>query len=215
MTAHVPTPRPGGRTARTTRAVIDATSELLVERPPSELTVAKIAARAGVNEATVYRKWGTKDALLTDVLMVLSTERLGVPDTGSLRADLVEMVGAVTAFLSTPAGYALASLAARGDDPTSAALRDAFWEDRFGKAATIFDRAVARGELAADTDALLAYEAMIGTLHFRILARRRPLDPDIAERLVDLVLDGLVRPTSSPAEDAGGDPTPADSSTAS
>ncbi|MFE2089156.1 hypothetical protein [Streptomyces sp. NPDC059460] len=39
------------------------------------------------------------------------------------------------------------------------------------------------------SDAAIAYEALIGTLHFRILARRRPLDDDIAERLVDLVLD--------------------------
>ncbi|MET9327053.1 TetR/AcrR family transcriptional regulator [Tsukamurella sp. NPDC003166] len=186
--------RPGGRTARTRRAVIDATTALLSEGSPSALTVGQIAARAGVNEATVYRKWGSKDALLTDVLLTLSAERLTVADTGSLRGDLVETVGAVADFLRTPAGFALAALAATADDETSAKLRDAFWADRFDRARTIFGRAAERGELVDVEQAMLAYEALIGTLHFRILARRRELDADIAERLTDLVLDGLRRP---------------------
>lgn len=187
----MPRPRPGGRTARTRQDVITAARDLLVEMAPADLTVAHIAARSGVHETTIYRKWGTKDALLTDVLLTLSAEQLVVPDTGSLRDDLVATVGAVAAFLRTPAGYALAYLNATGDDQTTATIRDAFWADRFGKAQIIFDRAVERGEIADTASALLAYEALIGTLHFRILARRRELEPDIAERLVDLVLDGV------------------------
>jgi hypothetical protein len=38
----------------------------------------------------------------------------------------------------------------------------------------------------------LAYESLIGALHFRLLARRLPLEPDIAGRLVDLVLEGVL-----------------------
>ncbi len=173
--------------------MIDATTALLYEEgSPAELTVGRIAARAGVNEATVYRKWGSKDALLRDVLLTLSSERLTAADTGSLRGDLVETIGAVADFLRTPAGRALASLAATADDETAATLRDAFWADRFARARAIFARAAARGEVVDVDRAMLAYEALIGTLHFRILARRRELDADIAERLTDLVLDGLL-----------------------
>lgn len=186
-----PKPRPGGRTARTRRDVIEAASALLVEMAPSDLTVGDIAARSGVHETTIYRKWGTKEALLTDVLLTLSAEQLTMPDTGSLRGDLVETVGGVADFLRTPAGYALAYLGAAGDDDTTRTVRDAFWADRFEKAQAIFDRAAARGEIPDATIAGLAYEALIGPMHFRILARRQPLDPDIAERLVDLVLAGI------------------------
>lgn len=186
-----PKPRPGGRTARTRREVIDAAAALLVEMSPSDVTVAHIAARSGVHETTIFRKWGTKDALLTDVLLTLSAEQLVAPDTGSLRGDLVEVIGAVAGFLRTPAGYALAYLGSTGDDQTTATVRDAFWADRFERAQVIFDRAAARGEIADAAEAQLAYEALIGTMHFRILARRRPLDPDIAERLVDLILHGV------------------------
>ncbi|MEZ5212409.1 TetR/AcrR family transcriptional regulator [Gordonia sp. (in: high G+C Gram-positive bacteria)] len=186
-----PTTRPGGRTERTRRAVLAAAATLLAKSPPSEVTVAQIAEKAGVNEATVYRKWGTKDALYGDVLMTLSRERLVMDDTGSLRGDLLAVIGGVAAFLRTPAGFSLAYLGATGDDATTATLRDTFWADRFARAREIFDRAVARGELRDAAQADLAYEMLIGVMHFRILALRRPLDDDIADRIVTLVLDGL------------------------
>lgn len=192
MVTLTPKQRPGGRTARTRAAVLDAATALLAEVPPGDLTVGQIAARAGVNETTIYRKWRTKEALLTDVLMTLSGERLVAPDTGSLRGDLVAVVGAVAEFLRTPGGYALAYLGATAEDETAGALRDGFWADRFERARVVFDRAVERGEIPDARLGALAYEALIGTLHFRILARRRPLDADIAERLVDLVLDGVL-----------------------
>ncbi|GHE76108.1 TetR family transcriptional regulator [Amycolatopsis deserti] len=164
----------------------------MAEFSPAEVTVAQIAMRAGVNETTIYRKWGSKDALYRDVLLTLSSEQLEMTDTGSLRGDLLQVVSGVATFLRTPAGYSLAYLGATGEDATTAALRDAFWADRFAKAQVIFDRAVERGEIADASVAELAYEALIGTMHFRILARRRPLADDIAERLVDLVLDGVL-----------------------
>ncbi len=164
----------------------------MVEVSPAELTVSQIAARAGVNETTIYRKWGTKEALLADVLMTLSSELLVAPDTGTLRGDLVAVVGAVADFLRTPAGFALAYLGATAQDDTSRTLRDTFWADRFARAAVIFERAAARGEIAHAEVGALAYESLIGTMHFRILARRRPLEAGIAERLVDLVLDGAI-----------------------
>ncbi|WP_159037304.1 TetR/AcrR family transcriptional regulator [Streptomyces specialis] len=184
-------PRPGGRTARTRKEVIAAAITLLGEMPPADLTVGRIAARSGVHESTIYRKWGTREALITDVLLTVSAERLTPPDTGSLRGDLVETIAAVADFLRTPAGYALAYLGATADDKTTATVRDAFWADRFAKAQTIFQRATERGEIDDASSAQLAYEALIGTMHFRILSRRRPLDPDIAERLVDLILNGV------------------------
>lgn len=196
MVTATPNARPGGRTARTRAAVLDAASALLLEVPPGDLTVGQIAARARVNETTIYRKWGTKEALLTDVLLTLSGERLVAPDTGSLRGDLVAVIEAVADFLRTPAGYALAYLAATAEDETSRGLRDAFWSDRFERARAIFDRAVERGEIADAGRGELAYEALIGTLHFRLLGRRRPLEPDLAARLVDLILDGLIGSSS-------------------
>lgn len=197
MVPITPNTRPGGRTARTRAAVLDAAAALLLEVPPGEVTVGQIAARAGVNETTIYRKWGTKETLLADVLMTLSRERLMAPDTGSLRGDLIAVIEAVASFLRTPAGYALAYLGATAEDETSRGLRDTFWSDRFEHARMIFDRAAQRGEIPDASLAALAYEALIGAMHFRILARRQTLDADIAERLVNLILDGILRSPSN------------------
>jgi AcrR family transcriptional regulator len=131
MNRKAPTPRPGGRTARVRQQVIDAAAELILELAPHEVTIPLVAERSGIHVATIYRKWGTRDALLTEVLLALSAERLVAPDTGSLRGDLLHVIGAVADFLRTPAGYALAYLGATGDDDTTAVLRDAFWADRF------------------------------------------------------------------------------------
>ncbi|MDF0528661.1 TetR/AcrR family transcriptional regulator [Tsukamurella sp. 8F] len=191
MSQRTPKPRPGGRTARTRRAVIEAAIVLLSERGLSDVTIGDVAARSGVHETTIYRRWRNKDALISDVLLTLSEETLPAPDTGSLRGDLVAVVEGVAAFLRTPPGYALTYLNAASNGTTAGQARDAFWADRFAKAQGIFDRAVERGEIVDAAVAELAYEALIGTMHFRILGRRRELDPDIAHRLVDLVLDGV------------------------
>lgn len=184
--------RPGGRTARTRRAVLDAAATLLGQASPADITSAQIAALAGVNETTIYRKWGTKEALFIDALLTLSAERLVMIDTGSLRTDLVQVIRGVADFLRTPAGYSLAYMGVTGEDETSAALRKTFWADRFAKAQAIFERAAARGEVADASQAKLVYEALIGALHFRILDLRSSLDADIAEQLVDLVLMGVL-----------------------
>ncbi|CBL47245.1 Transcriptional regulator [gamma proteobacterium HdN1] len=183
--------RPGGRTARTRRAVLDAAARLLAEASPADITCAQIAALAGVNETTIYRKWGTKEALFTDALLTLSAEPLVMIDTGSLRTDLIQVVSGVADFLRTPAGFSLAYMGAAGEDETTGELRKTFWADRFAKAKVIFERAVARGEINSAKHATLAYEALIGTLHFRILAQRSTLEDDIAEQLVDLILCGV------------------------
>jgi AcrR family transcriptional regulator len=156
-----------------------------------DITCAQIAALAGVNETTIYRKWGTKEALFTDALLTLSAERLIMVDTGSLRSDLIHVVSGVADFLRTPAGFSLANMGAAGEDKTTDELRKTFWADRFAKAQSIFERAAARGEIVNLKQAKLAYEALIGTLHFRILAQRSTLDDDIAEQLVDLILLGV------------------------
>src|SRR5437660_10633358 len=59
-----PKRRPGGRSARIRAAVMDATMEMLKERELEEFNVAEIAARVGVHESTIYRRWGSRDGSL-------------------------------------------------------------------------------------------------------------------------------------------------------
>src|SRR3712207_7398459 len=79
--------RPGGRTARVRAAVLDATVAELAEHGYAELTVEAVAARAGVNKTTLYRRWGGKDGLLVDAVEAFGAGQAEVPDTGQVDED--------------------------------------------------------------------------------------------------------------------------------
>ena len=57
-------PRPGGRSARVRRAVLDAVVELLEEGGARAVTIAEVATRSGVNASSIYRRWHGVDALI-------------------------------------------------------------------------------------------------------------------------------------------------------
>ena len=184
--------RPGGRSAHVRQSVLDATLALLGERGPHELTVADIAERAGVHETSIRRRWRTKESLICDALLNNSEQHLPVPDTGSLREDLVTFASELAAYLATPLGRALVhAMAKTGDDPALAEARTAFWQARYDLASAMIERAAARGEIPATVDGRLALEALIAPLNFRALLTDEPPADDLAGNLADLVLDGI------------------------
>jgi AcrR family transcriptional regulator len=195
MTDEEPQPirrRPGGRAARVRQAVLSAAMDALAEEGIARLTIAGVAARAGVNETTVYRRWGSRDKLVLDAMLTGSDEGIPVPDTGTVRADLAAFARALADYLATPAGHSVARAAAlSSDDPDLAGAWQIFWQSRLDQAAVIVSRAVERGELPADTDAALALELLCAPLQARSLFGHRLIEPDLPERLTDLVLDGL------------------------
>lgn len=184
--------RPGGRSERVRRAVLDATLDLVLEKGVDQLSIAEVAARAGVHETSVYRRWGTRERLMVDALLVAGERRLPVPDTGSLRGDLVEFASTLASLLSEPLGRALAqALAGPSDDEAMNDARAQYFRARLELVGAIIERAIARGELAQGTDASLVLEALIAPLHFRTLVSRQPLDDALPDRLADLLLHGL------------------------
>src|SRR6185312_3811463 len=80
--------RPGGRTAIVRAAVLRATGDMLVESGLQGLELTAVADRAGVGKSTVYRRWGSVPALVTDLLCDMALQSRPRADTGSLRGDL-------------------------------------------------------------------------------------------------------------------------------
>jgi AcrR family transcriptional regulator len=185
--------RPGGRSARVRRSVVSATLQTLADVGAEKLTVATVAARAGVHETSIYRRWGTREKLITDALLSYSEQLLPVPDTGSLPGDLVAFAGEVAAYLATPLGRALAqTMAASQDDPSIAEARASFWQARYELASAMVHRAVERGEIAASSDPRVILEALVAPLHLRALLTAEAPEADLPARLAELVLDGAL-----------------------
>lgn len=184
--------RPGGRSARVRRAVLDATLNLLHEHGMDALTVADVATRAGVHETSIYRRWGTRENLMINAMLDAAEEPLSIPDTGTLRGDLIAYATALATYLTTPLGNALnRAMASASDDPATSRTRDEFWHARSARSGEMIRRAIARGELPDTTDPRLVLEMLVAPLHFKVVLTREALDPALPERLVDTLLHGL------------------------
>jgi len=104
----------------------------------------------------------------------------------------VAVVRAVIAYVTSPPGLAALHVASLTCDDHHDA-RQAFWAGRIDALRPVVERGIARGELRRDTDAGLLLETLIAPLHGRLLLTGEPVDEQLGERIVDLVLDGARR----------------------
>ena len=192
MTEPVGRRRPGGRAARVRQAVLAATVAVVAEGGADAVHIGEIARQAGVHDSSIYRRWPTKEHLVFDALVDYNRDRLPIPDTGSLRTDLVAYLAMVTEHAATPVGQAMVkAMIGTQDDAVMAAERAHFWQNRVDRTRVMFDRAVTRGELAADTDPVAALELLTGALYFRLLLTRQPIDDNTTAHLIDVLVNGL------------------------
>lgn len=186
--------RTNGRSARVRRSVIDSTLALLAETGVDHLTIADVAARAGVHETSIYRRWGTREKLMLDAILSLSETELPVPDSGSLVEDLTALADELCRYMASPLGLAVARLLSEpSTDPIFEATRSKVWHDRIAAAAAVVRRAVDRGEARSDTDPPFVVEMLIAPIHWRVLVLQRPLEPDLPARLATAVANGIRR----------------------
>src|SRR2546423_9213004 len=76
-------------------AILAAAVDLLAEAGYARLTMEQIAVRAGVGKASVYLRWPNKVALVAEAIQHRSAVVPEVPDTGSLREDMLSFLGAL------------------------------------------------------------------------------------------------------------------------
>ena len=82
----------------TQNAILAAAYKLLLEDGFAAVTIEKIAERAQVSKATIYKWWPSKGAVMLDGYMSVLTARLPVPDTGSVFKDVRIHVGNLVQF---------------------------------------------------------------------------------------------------------------------
>jgi AcrR family transcriptional regulator len=172
------------------RTVLAAAFDEVAERGVAAATVAGVARRCGIHETTIYRRWLTKENLFVEAMLSRSADAIPVPDTGTVRGDLLAVVRAVISYVKSPAGIAALHVATLAVDDGYREARRVFWAARLDALRSVIDRGVQRGELRADVDAQLLLEALVAPIHGRLLLTGEPVDDEVGERLVDLVLVG-------------------------
>lgn len=199
-TTHVAPGRP--RDPEVDRRIAQAALDLFADAGWAGFAMEAVARRAGVGKASLYLRWSTKEALLTDAV-TMRLARVADVDTGTLHGDLVELA---TQMLDIYAGdtsraalrLGLEAAAIPGVAEHYAAMRQA----QVLAARAIVRRGIDRGEVAADTSVTLLLDTLIGGAMMHALStppdRRADLTRNIGSHAEQLV-DFLLRAVSAPA----------------
>lgn len=183
------------------RAVLEAVAELLDARGCSyeELTIERIAAEAGVGKQTIYRWWQNKAAVVLEALLAghLKLDFAPVPNTGDLRADLLDWIQMSEAKhqergpedSTMMARSLITALITSGEETQELMRHSPVWEDMH---LIVRLRAAAEaGQLREGTDPEAVAAALFDPVILRTITAGKP---DLAwmRGLVDVVLRGAM-----------------------
>ncbi|MDP9035862.1 MAG: TetR/AcrR family transcriptional regulator [Myxococcota bacterium] len=188
----------GGRSARVLHAVLEATLEELARVGYVALTFEGVASRAHVNRTTIYRRWPNKVALVHAAMLANADTQVTMPDTGSIRSDLLSLARQRIASMSLPRVRAIAA-ALMNEPPESELLTgtEVFRERSRAQVAEVIGRAAERGELPPNVDADLIHRPLYAVLFAGVLLKREMPTESFLTRLIDALLVGAVHDARS------------------
>lgn len=181
-------------------AILTATLEELRERGYAALTMDAVAQRAGASKASLYRRWDSRAALVMDAVYRLAPLPDEVPETGTLRGDLLAALRQSAATLTGPAGAALRGMLAEAL-PELDRVRELRARSRGRnreQMAVVLRRAVERGEIAPESVLPTRLEVGAALLRNHFLFHNEPLDEDVLVGIVDDILLPLFRSVPQP-----------------
>jgi AcrR family transcriptional regulator len=177
------------RSPETEAAVKAAARELLAEKGYAGFSIEEVARRAGAGKPTIYRWWPNKAELFIAIYGIEKDAAIPLPDTGSLRGDLLRYTRDLWRFWrEDAAGRVFRGLIAeaQSSDTALAALRFKFMPERLASPRRMFLRAAERGEIASEeVDDRL--ELWVGFNWLQVLTDRLSEDEPSLQRKIDLL----------------------------
>ena len=174
-------------------AILRATAELLGESGYAALSIEGVAQRADVGRPSIYRRWPSKLDLVEELMSEVSASA-PLPDTGSLRGDLLALYKLYARTLDTPGGPIIPGLVAEAmHNAELATIMERYTDQRRTVAIGVFTRAVDRGEMRPGMDPGMLIDLFSGYFWYLKLIRRKRAKGDVAEAFVDVFLEGISR----------------------
>ncbi len=190
--------------------MLDAAWDELVETGFAKLTMESVASRAGTGIAVLYRRWPNKDQLVLAALEhYRNSHPVDIPDTGTLRGDLLAVLTAMgearAAFFAIAAAAAFSGLLAN-TGLTPAQVRDRIIGDqRLSRVRTIYQHAHDRGEIDLERIPSAVLAMPFDLVRHDLLMNLEPLKPTRIQSIIDELFLPLVHVGQSAAGDAWGD----------
>jgi AcrR family transcriptional regulator len=183
------------RSASTEQAILLAVLELLPQVGYDRLSLDLVAERAGSSKATIYRHWtaGKADLVRDAIALRLPATPTPAQPTGSLRGDLVALMGQVRA--SARDAYVLVvglSPLVEVHEEVVGAVRERTAAAARANASVVLDRDPGVSHVGVDQRAWFA--ALLDALVWdRMFTPHAVLDDAFLEQAVDLVLLPLLQ----------------------
>jgi AcrR family transcriptional regulator len=179
----------GGRSDEVVRHVLDAAIVELARSGYAGFRMDEVAARAGVNRTTIYRRWPNRVALVTAVVDRLRTplRHNPLPDSGALEQDLIEAFARRWKFRRNAEARAWARLLDERYNPEVETLVGDAIDERRAEWRYMVTRSIARRELPPGTDEQLLLDFVRAIVDFR---GAQPLDAKWLKAAVRTVVAG-------------------------
>ena len=177
-------------------AILQAAWEQLTAEGYGHFTIDTVAARARTSKPVLYRRWKTCDELLHAAIRHRgSVYAVHVPDTGTLRGDLLAMLQEANTRRSGDIAALISSMLGSYYDQTGlspADLRSEFIGGRAMATNRILERAVDRGEI--DPARLTPRIASLPFDLFRheVMMTLKPVPDHVLRQIVDDIFIPLV-----------------------
>lgn len=190
-----PRRRTGGRSARVHASVLEATVEELEQNGYDGLSIASVAARSGVHETSIYRRWKSREGLVMEATFALFAQDVPIPDKGSLHKDMVALLWSALPLLSSSLGWAATrySMALPREGEMALQVRQ-LWAKRFAALEGVFERASERGEWPRGKDPRCHIQSLVGAIYLRVFHLREPVTLAHLKELVETILPELGKP---------------------
>lgn len=181
------------RSEKTKQAILSAAYELLLGNGFGAVTVEKIAERAGVSKATIYKWWPNKAAVVMDAFFDAAVVRLPIPYTGSTINDMIIQVNNLAKFLISREGKVINEIIAEGqfNQKLAEAYRAIYFKPRRLDSRYILERGISRGELKEDLDIELVIDLIFGPLFYRLLITGDMVNEAFIKDLINYAFKGI------------------------
>ncbi|MGW7522521.1 TetR/AcrR family transcriptional regulator [Streptomyces sp. NPDC054783] len=181
------------RGAALEKALLDAAWEELADHGYAGFTMDAVVRRAGTSPPVLYRRWSGRDQLVRAAIThVLEQSRVDIPDTGSLREDVLTLMRTINATRVQLVTVMNVHLAGYYQE-TGTSPGDLLATAREKTADVLFDRAVARGEVEPARLSERIKSLPFDLLRHEILTTFAPAPDHVLEEIVDTIFLPLVR----------------------
>lgn len=175
-------------------AIYAAVMEELADVGYPALSIERVAERARTGKASIYRRWPTRLDLVLDALDHVLPHFAEVPDTGTIRGDLLVVLRNIAETMSSRPGTAAKACFEGPDEELARAMRERLLPPRKAMMLAILQRAADRGEIRPDAVTQRIAEAGPMLLHGELLQRGGPITDEAVVAIVDEVMLPLLRP---------------------